>query len=174
MSSFKPDYYIRNFENLDLEKLKARGIKLLCCDIDNTLVAYDDPDSNEKVRRFIRRVEDAGIHVALLSNARPSRARRFAKDLGVEKVYPLSIKPLQHNFRKVMNHYHVRPDQTALMGDQLFTDMLGAHRAGVMKILTGPITQRDKWDTKINRFFEGFIYRNYEKKGIFRKGEFDD
>lgn len=174
MSIFKPDYYVRNFENIDINRLKAQGIKLLCCDIDNTLVAFNDPDSNAKVKAFVQKMEKAGIHVALLSNARLSRAHRFAKDLGVEKVYGLSFKPLQHNFKKVMDHYGVSPKQTALLGDQLLTDMLGANIAGVYKILTAPIVEKDKWDTRINRFFENFIYRHYEKNGTFQKGRFDD
>jgi hypothetical protein len=174
MSLFKPDYYIQNYEHLDPKKLTDKGIKLLCCDIDNTLVAYNDPDSNEKVKRFIARMKEAGLEVALLSNAAPKRAKRFSADLGVEKVYYLSLKPLQHNFRSVMKHYGVTPKQTALLGDQLFTDMLGAHIAGVYSILTAPLVQEDKWDTRINRFFEGFIYRYFDKHDIFHKGDFDD
>lgn len=174
MSLFLPDYYVSSFEKIDLDKLKKQGIKLLCCDIDNTLVAYNDPDSNAKVKAFLQKVQDAGISVALLSNARKSRARRFSEDLGVEKVYALSFKPLQHNFKKVMQHFGVKPEETALLGDQLFTDMLGGHIAGVYTILTAPITQKDKWDTRINRFFEGFIYRHFEKTNQFHKGDFDD
>lgn len=173
MSVFVPDYYIENYSHLDPAYLKEKGIRLLCCDIDNTLVAYDDPDSNEKVRQFLKKMEAAGIHTVLLSNAAPHRARRFSRDLGVEKVYPLSFKPLQYNFKRAMKHYNVKPEETALLGDQLFTDMLGARRAGVMKILTAPVSERDKWDTRINRFFEGFVYRYLEKKNRFRKGEFD-
>lgn len=174
MSIFKPDYYVSNYQNIDLNKLKKLGIKLLCCDIDNTLVAFNDPHSNDKVKAFVKKCEKAGIKVALLSNAAPHRAKRFSKDLGVEKVYSLSFKPLQRNFKKVMEHYHVTPKETALVGDQLFTDMLGAHIAGVYKILTAPIVQDDKWDTRINRFFEKFIYNHYERKNIFHKGDFDD
>lgn len=73
-----------------------------------------------------------------------------------------------------MKHYNVSPNQTALLGDQLMTDMLGGHLAGIYTILTAPIIEKDKWDTQINRFFEGFIYRHFEKKNILKKGEFDD
>lgn len=174
MSLFKPDYYISNFQNLDFNRLKKAGIKLLCCDIDNTLVAFNDPDSNRKVHEFIEKAKSNGIDVCLLSNAAPERAKRFSKDLGVEKVYYLSFKPLGHNFKKAMKHFGVTKKQTALIGDQLMTDMLGGHLAGVYTILTAPITDNDKWDTKINRFFENFVYRHWKRKGTFKKGDFDD
>ena len=64
---------------------EKRGIKLLLCDIDNTLVAYNDPDSNAKVKRFLRDVEAHGIQVALCSNAAPARAKRFARILTWKK-----------------------------------------------------------------------------------------
>lgn len=174
MNLFKPDYYVRNFENIDLDRLKKAGIRLLLCDIDNTLVAFNDPDSNEKVKKFLNKVRRSGIDVALCSNAAPKRAKRFAKDLEVEKVFYLSFKPTSRNIKKAMEYYHVSPEQTALLGDQLLTDMLGGHLAGCYTILTAPIIEKDKFDTRINRFFENFIYRYYEKKNIFKKGEFDD
>lgn len=171
---FKPDYYISNYANLDLERLKREGIKLLLCDIDNTLVAWNDPDSNVKVQKFLRKVRQAGIKVALVSNALPSRAARFARDLGVEKVFPLSLKPLPFNMKKAMAHYGVKPEETALLGDQLMTDILGANMAGIYSILTHPITDSDKLDTKINRFFENRILNHYERKGVFTRRKFDD
>ena len=174
MILFKPKYYVRNYQNIDIDRLKKQGIKLLLCDIDNTLVAWNDPDSNEKVKAFVKKVKDAGLQIALCSNARPARAKRFSKDLGVENVYPLSFKPLQHNFKKAMAEHGTTPEQTALVGDQLLTDMLGGNIAGIYTILTAPITEDDKFDTRINRFFENFIYKNYEKKYNFKKGDFDD
>lgn len=174
MSLFKPDYYVRNFENINMDRLKRRGIKLLLCDIDNTLVAFNDPDSNAKVKEFIKKAKANGIEIALCSNARPARAKRFARDLGVEKVYYLSFKPWPRNIKKAMKHFHVSRNQTALLGDQLLTDMLGGHLAGIYTILTAPIIEKDKFDTQINRFFEGFIYRRFKRKNILTKGDFDD
>lgn len=171
---FKPDYYISNYQNLDIDRLKRRGIKLLLCDIDNTLVAWNDPDSNAKVQQFLDRVKAAGIRVALVSNNTAKRAGHFAKDLGVEKIFTLSLKPLPRNIKKAMKFYKVRPEETALLGDQLMTDMLGAHLAGVYSILTHPIAETDKLDTQINRFFENRILDYYEKKGIFKRRQFDD
>lgn len=171
---FRPDYYISHYSKLDLERLKRQGIKLLLCDIDNTLVAWNDPDSNEKVKQFLEDVKKAGVKVALVSNAAPHRARRFSKDLGVEKVFCLSFKPLPTNLKKAMKFYGVRPEETALMGDQLMTDILGANLAGVYSILTHPITDSDKIDTKINRFFERRILDRYERKGVFKRRKFDD
>lgn len=170
---FKPAYYVRNYQNVDIRRLKQCGIQLLLSDIDNTLVAWHEPDSNQRVKKFIHNLEKEGIHVVLCSNSTPSRSKRFSADLHVP-VYPLSFKPLQHSFKKAMNRYHVTPHQTAIIGDQLLTDILGGNIAGVYTILTAPITDDDKLSTRINRFFERFIYRNYEKRNLFKKGDFDD
>ena len=173
MHLFKPEYYVRSYQNIDTERLKAKGIRLLISDIDNTLVAWNDPAPGRKVRQFIKKMEEAGIYVALCSNSMPSRAGRFSVDLGVP-VYPLSFKPLQYNLKKAMARFQVTPEETALIGDQLLTDMLGGNIAGIYTILTAPVTTDEKIDTRINRFFEKFIYRYYEKQNIFKKGDFDD
>ena len=99
-----------------MDRLKKRGIKLLLCDIDNTLVAYNDPDSNAKVKRFLRDVEAHGIQVALCSNAAPARAKRFARDLDVEKVYYLSFKPLARNMKKRCATFTFRQDRRRCSG----------------------------------------------------------
>ncbi len=174
MALFKPDYYVRNYKNIDLDKLKKRGIKLLLCDIDNTLVAWNDPHSNEKVRAFLDDVKRHGIVPVLISNNTPHRAAKFSKDLNVEKVYGFSLKPSPHNLKRAMKDYGVRPEQTAMLGDQLLTDMLAGRMAGVYTILTHPIVDDDKFDTRINRALESLIYKQYERNGTFHRGEFDD
>ncbi len=173
MHLFKPDYYVKSFKYLDINRLKRMNIRLLLCDIDNTLVAFDDPDSNHGVEFFIRAVQSAGIEVALMSNNVKSRTEKFGESLNV-KIYSFSCKPFPFAFQKAMKDFNVSPQETALIGDQLFTDMLGGNMAGIMTILSAPIVERERPDTKILRGMERAVFHYYEKKGIMKRGDFDD
>lgn len=173
MPLFKPDYYVKSFKYLDINRLKQMGIRFLLCDIDNTLVAFDEPHSNQGILFFIQAVRSQGIEVALISNNFKSRADIFGCSLPV-KIYPFACKPFPFTIRKAMRDFSKKPSETALLGDQLFTDMLGADLAGIRKILTAPIVERERTDTKILRALEHQIYSYYEKKGIMKRGDFDD
>lgn len=174
MSVLKPDYYIENFSHLDIQKLKQKQIRLLLCDIDNTLVAFDDPHSNLAVHDFIESVKAEGIQVALMSNNVAARTRRFGKDLGVQKIYSFCWKPMPFMYWKAMKDYACSPQETAILGDQLFTDILGGNLAGIYTILTKPIVERERTDTKVLRFFERRVFQNFEKNNIMKRGNFDD
>lgn len=174
MQIFHPDQYIRSYKSLDIPRLQEQGIKLLLCDIDNTLVAFDDPHSNEDVRQFMQALEAAGIKPALMSNNFKSRAKRFSKNLGVEKIYSFSLKPLPFTYWRAMLEHHVKRSETAILGDQLFTDILGGSIAGITTILTAPVVDRERPDTRFMRLLEKFLYRYYEKKNIMKRGDFDD
>lgn len=173
MHLFKPDYYVKSFKYLDINRLRRMNIRLLLCDIDNTLVAFDDPDSNHGVEFFIRAVQSAGIEVALMSNNVKSRTEKFGRFLGV-RIYSFSCKPFPFAFRKAMRDFGVKPSQTALIGDQLFTDILGGNLSGLMTILSAPIVERERTDTKILRSLERVVFHSYEKRGIMKRGDFDD
>ncbi len=173
MRWFQPKYYVKNFEHISIERLQKAGIRLLLCDIDNTLVSYDEPYPNERVIQFIDKIQASGIEVALCSNATKQRATRFSKILHVSQTYYFSCKPMPFNFRRAMKEHHLNANQVALVGDQLFTDILGGNWSGLYTILTAPISVKDSLPTKINRQFEQIIYRYFEKKGILKRGEFD-
>ena len=159
---------------MSIERLKQQGIKLLLCDIDNTLVSYDEKHPSPSVIAFIDRVKSSGIEVALCSNATKERATRFSKDLNVSTTYYFSMKPLPKNFIQAMKKHNLKANQVAIIGDQMFTDILGGNLAGLYTILTAPIAVKDRGVTKINRFFENIVYKVLEHKGDFKRGEFDD
>lgn len=170
---FTPDYYIRTYHDLDLRRLQEKHIKVLVCDIDNTLVAHDQPDPDEDVKAFIQRVKDAGIQVVLVSNNVKERVARFARDLDV-KTYPFARKPLRGTYVKMMKDSGCHADEIAVLGDQLLTDMLGAHRVGFYTILTNPVAQKDLTCTKINRIFENLVFDVLRMQGKLHKGEYDE
>lgn len=174
MKLFKPDYYVKSFEHVNVERLKQAGIRLLLCDIDNTLVAYDDKVPNQKVIDFIEFIKSQGIEVALCSNSPKKRATRFSHTLPVSQTYYFSCKPFPHMFLLASKQHHVKRKEIALIGDQMYTDILGANLMGCYSILTAPIAIKDRKVTKIFRFFEKLIYHHLEKSKQLIRGEFDD
>lgn len=170
---FTPDYYIRNYQALDVTRLLEKHIKVLVCDIDNTLVAHDEKYPNEQVKLFIQNIKNAGIKVVLVSNNVKERVETFAKDLDV-KTYPFARKPLKGTYVKMMKDSGCKASEIAVLGDQLLTDMLGANRVGFYTILTNPVAQKDLTCTKINRVFENVVYKGLAIRGRLRKGEYDD
>ena len=90
---FTPDYYVKNYRDVKIQQLQEKGIRVLVCDIDNTLVAHDEAYPDANVKQFIKDVKAAGLQVVLVSNNVKERVTMFAQDLDV-MTYPFARKPL--------------------------------------------------------------------------------
>jgi HAD superfamily phosphatase (TIGR01668 family) len=121
------------------ERLSAKGIRLVLADLDNTLVPYRVPEPTDEVVAWKNDLEAAGIRLFLLSNSRkPNRARHFAESLGIP-YQGHSGKPRRGGYLRAMERMGCRPEETVMVGDQIFTDTLGANNAGVVPLLVKPI-----------------------------------
>ncbi len=170
---FYPKLYISSYQLLNPDYLKQHHIKLLVCDIDNTLVPHDVANPDEAVFAFVEKMKEHGILMALVSNNVEERVKVFAKPLGIP-YYPFAKKPFQKQYHQILKDFKLSRDEVAVLGDQLLTDMLGGNLAHFYTILSKPVVTRDlKW-TKINRLFENLIYRLLEHKKLLIRGEFDD
>ena len=124
---------------LDPKALRARGITLVLADLDNTLVPYGVTEPPEEIVAWKQALEAQGIQLFLLSNSRrPGRAQGFAQRLGIP-YQGHSGKPRRAGYLRAMERMGVTPDQTVMVGDQIFTDVLGANRSGVTPLLVKPI-----------------------------------
>lgn len=170
---FAPKKYIKDYRFVDFNDLKKQGIKLLICDIDNTLAAHDQKHPDEKVKKFIKSVQAQHFEICLISNNVSERVETFAKELHLP-TYPMAKKPLKKTYRKIIEDYRVNPHEIAAIGDQLLTDVLGGNRMGIYTILTVPLYQKDLIWTKINRTLENQVFKRLEKKGYLKKGECDE
>lgn len=121
------------------QALKARGVRLVLADLDNTLVAYKVPEPTPQVVAWKEGLEREGIQLFLLSNSRrPGRAQHFAQALGIPFLGHAG-KPKRGGFRQAMERMGVGPEEMVMVGDQIFTDILGANRSGVTPLLVQPI-----------------------------------
>ena len=123
---------------IDPEKLARRGIRLVLADLDNTLAPYKEAPT-PRAAAWAGELEARGIRLFLLSNSRkPHRARQMAQRLGVP-YQGRSGKPKRGGYLRAMERMGCAPEQTVMVGDQIFTDVLGACRAGVVPLLVEPI-----------------------------------
>ena len=119
--------------------LAARGIRLVLADLDNTLVPYKVARPPDKVVAWKEELKANGIELFLLSNSRkPGRAQKFAEQLGIP-YQGHSGKPKKAGYLRAMERMGCKPKETVMVGDQIFTDTLGANNAGVTPLLVQPI-----------------------------------
>lgn len=121
------------------QALADRGIKLVLADLDNTLVPYKVTQPPPELIAWKEALRASGIELFLLSNSRkPGRAKAFAEQLGIP-YQGHSGKPKKVGYLKAMERMGVAPEETVMVGDQIFTDTLGANNAGVTPLLVRPI-----------------------------------
>ena len=138
MALFRARFLADNIYELTGEKLQKRGIRLLLADLDNTLVPYGVPLPDERLKRWRDDLNRHGVTLFVLSNNRhESRPRIFSEGLEVPYIGHAG-KPKTGSFYAAMERMGVTKEQTAIVGDQIFTDVLGGNRAGVSAVLVKP------------------------------------
>jgi len=134
-----PDGFYESVLDIRPDDLTRHGITLLLADLDNTLVPYKTPLPTQELIRWKEELAAGGVTLFLLSNSRkPGRPKRFADALGIDFVGHAG-KPKRGGFWAAMERSGRTPAQTAIVGDQIFTDILGGKRSGVTALLVRPI-----------------------------------
>ena len=154
-----PDRLFGSFCEVTPDVLAAMGVRALLCDIDNTLVTYDDPEPTPEVAAWFAALEAAGVKVAFISNNDAARVDRFNRALGYP-AYAKANKPSPKPYAAAADALGVPREACAVLGDQLLTDAWAAHRFGVPALIVPPI--RDK--TSIFFRFKRLIEKPYMKK----------
>lgn len=139
MAWFRARYTYHNIYEITGTALEQRGVRLLLADLDNTLAPYGVPLPDERLKAWRDELAAHGVTLFILSNNRhESRPRIFAQGLDVPFIGHAG-KPKTPSFDAAMEQMGVTREQTAIVGDQIFTDVLGGNRAGVATILVEPI-----------------------------------
>lgn len=140
--SLLPWRQTQSIYDLTGESLAASGIHFLMADLDNTLIPYSAALPDEALHRWLEDLRAHGVALFLLSNSRKAtRAPNFATALGIPYLCHAG-KPKRGGYRKAMADHGMTAGESAMVGDQIFTDILGANRAGVRSILVEPIELR--------------------------------
>ena len=160
---FMPDLYLDDIYEITPEMLTAKGIKTVLLDIDNTLVTYDDPMPTESVLHWLEALNNAGISAAFISNNHKDRVELFNSELKYFATWD-SHKPSGKCYRAAMKYLGTDNSNTAVIGDQVFTDVWSAKRLGLFAILVKPIKDKTSLFFRSKRALEKPILRRYKKK----------
>ena len=152
----KPDIQIRSLADLDLFRLRQKGIKAVLIDLDNTISPWRQNRITREARDFFRRAAAEGIRVILFTNAKEPRARKAAAAAGLE-VFPAAKKPFPGSYARIREQLGLKPAQILTIGDQIFTDTLGGNLAGCTTVLIPPLENNEYGGTKILRFLERLV-----------------
>lgn len=161
--NFYPKSYLKNILQVDENLLKNNNIKAILLDIDNTILNTD----NVKITGlddWISKMKFNGIKFCILSNTnKKKKAERLSKELGMPYIY-FATKPLKRGFKKAQKILDIPNENIGVVGDQIFTDVIGANRCKMYSILVEPIAKKDIWITRFKRPIENFIIKRYLKK----------
>ena len=158
---FYPKQYTTLYE-IDFEKLKESGITNLIFDLDNTLAPYYKPAPEERETRFVADLLDCGFKICILSNNKEARVSEFCKHLGNVSMIAKSGKPSAGAADKALAALESKASNTAIIGDQMFTDIYCGNRAGIYTILIKPM-YKDEFLVKLKRPFEKIIFSFYKR-----------
>ena len=142
--SLLPKIIVKSVTELSAEVLSERGIELLMLDFDNTLVPYTTDIPEPAVVSWLDSLKARGIKLCVVSNSRNDRVKIFCGKYGIP-VITRAKKPGTRGIRECLAKFGVSAKEAALVGDQIFTDTLGANNAGVMPILVKAIDNHNIW-----------------------------
>ena len=164
MGLFVPDYYFDTVYSVTPEMLKERGVKGIILDIDNTLVPYEIPEPTEEVRAWLEAMWESGIKTAFVSNNHKERVELFNQSLSCPAFYD-SGKPLKKSCSRAMEAMGVTKNETAIIGDQVFTDVLAGRISGLnTAILVKPITDKTNLFFRSKRLLEKPVLAAYRRR----------
>lgn len=158
-----PRLYCKNILEVTPEILKENNIKALILDVDNTLLDFDLKiiDGLENWGKIMKENE---IKCIILSNSnKETKVKMVADLLGIEYI-KFAMKPLKRGFKMAQKKLEIPNENIAAIGDQIFTDVIGANRMKMFSILVKPLAEKDLWMTRFKRPIEELVIKNYLKK----------
>ena len=160
---FYPKEYLNSVKDISLELLHKNNIKGLILDVDNTLINLDKK-MPAGVSDWAKNLKANGIKMCILSNSNHlNKVEAVAKKINVAYIL-FAKKPLKSGFLRARDILKLPNENIAVVGDQIFTDIVGANRCNMFSILVKPIAEKDYLITKIKRPIENFIIKRYKRK----------
>lgn len=162
MAVFLPKLLLKDVTQIDTALLKKHGIKALILDVDNTLTRHGSQQVESKVIGWLSSMKAAGIPLMLVSNNSNSRIKPFAERLGLAFV-ARGMKPLSGGLNRAATQLRCHKEHIAVVGDQIYTDVLGGNVNGMFTILVTPFESEQGAFFRLKRFFERGHLKRYHK-----------
>lgn len=158
---FYPNEYLDSAYVINFEQLKNDGFRGVIFDIDNTLVMHGEP-ADERAAALFDRLRKLGFDTCLVSNNKKVRVEGFANQVGSKFIFKAD-KPSVKGYEKAMELMGTDRENTVFVGDQLFTDVFGANRAGIRTILVKPINPKEEIQIVLKRYLEKIVLFFYQR-----------
>ncbi|MDW7740395.1 MAG: YqeG family HAD IIIA-type phosphatase [Bacillota bacterium] len=160
-----PNQHLDNIFEIDIDHLKSLGIKGIITDMDNTLVPWSDRSVYPKLAEWFINLKKRGFRLYIVSNNSRDRGAQLAKELDIPAIW-YAVKPRRKAFRRAIEDMALKPGEVAVVGDQIFTDVLGGNRLGLYTIHVTPISEKEFIWTKLMRCFENLVLGSTRYKSI--------
>ncbi len=158
-----PDMYVNSLLAIPLDKLQELGKRVFILDLDNTITEWNSNIITAEVTEWFADIKALGYNACILSNNGEQRVLNVAQQLNIPYVHRAQ-KPRRIGFNRVLEKLGVTAKETVVIGDQIFTDILGGNRAGLFTILVVPINKREFLGTKISRAIEYFVLKRIRRE----------
>lgn len=163
MELLYPHQHLDSIFELDIAELHSLGIRGIIADMDNTLVPWNDRSVYPRLASWLAQLKQEGFRLCIVSNNSAERGGQLALDLDIPAIW-YAIKPRRRAFRKALQLMGLTAGETAVMGDQIFTDVLGGNRLGLYTILVTPITDKEFIWTRFMRRLERFVLKGLQQR----------
>ncbi len=161
LKTFYPDNEVESSYSIDYEKLYKQGYRGVIFDIDNTLVPHGAPADN-RAKALFERLQRIGFQTVLLSNNKEPRVKMFSDSVNAQYIFKAG-KPGRAGYEHAMQMIGTTPQNTIFVGDQLFTDVWGAKKAGIVTYLVKPIHPKEEIQIVLKRYLEKIVLYFYHK-----------
>ena len=158
-----PDYYFTSVSCVPARFLLGIGIKGLLIDLDNTLTADGSQHLSEDISGWVKKIKSAGIRLLIISNNHEPRVRPFAESAGMRYLCEAG-KPAGRCLGEALGLLGVKKHEAAVIGDQLFTDILFAKRCGIISVLVEPVGEDRHAGAGVKRFFERPVRKRLKRR----------
>ncbi len=162
MKLLQPNLWVDTLHHIPLNELQNLGIKGLIIDVDNTLIAWDAEEPTDEIVEWIALARKKGFQVVLVSNNVAARVEKMQTYFMVRGM-ARAKKPTTGALKKAMRIMKLNKSQMAIIGDQVFTDVLAGNRLGIYTILVTPIKSKEFWWTTLVRPMESRVLKRMKK-----------
>lgn len=167
LERFYPGEYVNSVWDVDFQMYYDQGIRGIIFDIDNTLVPHGHPATEKSIELF-EKIHEIGLDTCLISNNQEPRVRPFAEAMNT-KYISNAHKPSIKNYIRAMEKMKTNKTTTIFIGDQIFTDIYGANRAGISSVLVKQIDKKEEIQIVLKRYLERIVLWRWQKKLVNRE-----
>lgn len=169
-----PNIFLERIEEIDLDDLKRQGFDTLILDLDNTIVGWRSGRVSPDVLTWLQKAQHRGFRMCIVSNSLlRGRVKKMSGKLGIPAI-PRARKPRERAFLQAVGLLESTIARSVVIGDQVFTDILGGNRLGFFTILVLPVDKREFFATILHRTAEKFVLFRLKRKGFLKEVKYNN